>query len=165
MLTITPRSSSSSGSSAAMSAAASRIMLNVPTRLTRTTRSNAASGIGPSRPTIRPAAAMPAQLTRMRAGPCAVRAVAMAASADGPSLTSQPRPSPPNRRALYSAAVWLMSSSATRQPSRARWAAVAAPSPEPPPLTSAASPWSFMLSLLSRPRPRLPGRCLCIARA
>ena len=51
-----------------MSAATSRIMLKVPIRLTRITFSKSASGIGPSRPTMRFAGPMPAQLTRMRAG-------------------------------------------------------------------------------------------------
>ena len=46
-------------------------MLNVPIRLTRTTRSKVASGIGPSRPTIRAAGATPAQLTSTRTGPSA----------------------------------------------------------------------------------------------
>ena len=44
--------------------------LKVPIRLIAMTRSKSASGIGPSRPTMRLAGPMPAQLTRMRAGPC-----------------------------------------------------------------------------------------------
>ena len=52
-----------------MAAAASRIMLKVPIRLMRMTRSKSASGIGPSRPTMRLAGPMPAQLISMRAGP------------------------------------------------------------------------------------------------
>ena len=63
------------GSATLIAAPASRIMLNVPMRLTRTTRSNASSGIGPSRPTTRAAVPMPAQLTRMLGAPSAARLV------------------------------------------------------------------------------------------
>ena len=72
-----------------MAAAASRIMLNVPIRLMRMTRSKSASGIGPSRPTMRLAGPMPAQLIRMRAGPWSAAAFANAASAELASDTSQ----------------------------------------------------------------------------
>ena len=65
-----PRSPSSSGSSVLISAAASRMTLKLPIRLTSMTRRKASSGSGPSRPTMRPAVPMPAQLTAMRAGPC-----------------------------------------------------------------------------------------------
>ena len=54
-------------------------MLKVPTRLIAITRSKSASGIGPSRPTMRLAGPMPAQLTRMRATPCRSRACFSAA--------------------------------------------------------------------------------------
>ena len=73
-------------------------MLNVPIRLTRMTRSNASSFIGPSRPTTRPAVPMPAQLTSTRAGPCAARAAAIAASAEAASATSQRIADPADRR-------------------------------------------------------------------
>ena len=53
-----------------MAWAASRIALKVPTRLTLMTRMKSSSGCGPSRPTTRLAGPMPAQLMRMRAGPC-----------------------------------------------------------------------------------------------
>ena len=76
---MTPRSPDAVGARPLMAAAARRIMLNVPIRLTRMTRSKASSGIGPSRPTMRPAVPMPAQLTRMRAGPWTSAAAAMAA--------------------------------------------------------------------------------------
>ena len=49
-------------------------MLKVPVRLTAMIFSNSASGIGPSRPTMRLAGPTPAQLIRMRAGPCLSRA-------------------------------------------------------------------------------------------
>ena len=78
-----------------MSAATSRIMLKVPMRLIAITLSNSASGIGPSRPTMRLAGPMPAQLTRMRAGPCLSRASASAASALSALVTSQRTAMPP----------------------------------------------------------------------
>ena len=59
---------------------ASRIMLKVPMRLIAITFSNSASGIGPSRPTMRLAGPTPAQLTRMRAVPCLPRAPAFSAA-------------------------------------------------------------------------------------
>ena len=71
------------GSVAAMRAAASRSTLNVPTRLTRTTRSNASSGSTPPRPSTLPGVAMPAQFTTTRSGPrasAASRAAVTAAS-------------------------------------------------------------------------------------
>ena len=58
-------------------------MLNVPIRLTRTTFSKSPSGVGaPSLPTMRTGVPMPAQLTRMRAAPCAASALATAAAAE-----------------------------------------------------------------------------------
>ena len=56
------------GSVAAIAAAARRMTLNVPMRLTRIVRSNASSGAGPSRPTVRFAVTMPAQFTATRSG-------------------------------------------------------------------------------------------------
>ena len=135
---------SSSGSAAAISAAARRSMLKVPIRLMRMTRSNASSARGPLRPMMRPAVPTPAQFTRMRQGPWAVRAAAMAASPDGPLETSQAMPMPPKRAALASAAASLMSSTATLQPPSASSFAVAAPRPEAPPVTTAASPCRFI---------------------
>ena len=70
---MTPRSPSASGLVPCMSAATSRIMLKVPIRLILMTRSKSPSGIGPSRPTIRFAGPMPAQLIKMRATPCLPR--------------------------------------------------------------------------------------------
>ena len=79
-------------------------MLKLPIRLTRITRSNASSFIGPSRPTMRPAVPIPAQLTRMRTGPCTARAAAKAASPEAPSATSHFSPIPPILLACASAA-------------------------------------------------------------
>ena len=60
---ITPRSPST-GSSALIPAAASRIMLKLPIRLTRITFSKSGRGCGPSRPRTRLATPIPAQLVR-----------------------------------------------------------------------------------------------------
>ena len=72
-----------------MSAATSRIMLKVPIRLMLMTRANSSSGCGPSRPTMRFAGPMPAQLIRMRGTPCLARASASAAVASSALVTSQ----------------------------------------------------------------------------
>ena len=90
----TPRSPVASGSSFDISAAASRSMLKEPIRLTLITLSKSASGIGPSRPITRLATPMPAQFTSTRAGPWALDAAAMAASADAASATSQTTATP-----------------------------------------------------------------------
>ena len=71
---MTPRSPSSKGSAASMSAAARRSRLKLPIKFTLMTFSKSSSAIGPPRPTMRLAGAMPAQLTRTRAAPCASRA-------------------------------------------------------------------------------------------
>ena len=99
-----------------MSAAASRIMLKVPVRLTAMTFSNSASGIGPSRPTMRLAGPMPAQLIRMRAGPCLSRASLSAASALSELVTSQRMAMPPIFPATALAPSRLMSRQATLAP-------------------------------------------------
>ena len=92
---MTPRSPSANGDRFCMSAAQSRIMLKVPVRLTAITFSKSASGIGPSRPTMRLAGPTPAQLIRMRAGPCLSRASFSAASALSDEVTSQRMAMPP----------------------------------------------------------------------
>ena len=70
-------------------------MLNVPIRLTWMTRAKSASGCGPFRPTIFAGGATPAQLTEILAGPCASRALAMAASAEASSPMSHATARPP----------------------------------------------------------------------
>ena len=80
------------------------------------TRRNASSGIGPSRPTIRPGVPMPAQFTAMRAGPCRSRADATAASTEAASVTSAAIANPPIPRAVSAATVSLMSRIATLAP-------------------------------------------------
>src|SRR3984885_5203212 len=139
----TPRSPST-GSSLAISAAARRIMLKVPMRLTRITFSKSASGCGPSRPTTRLATPMPAQLTSTRAAPCAAAALASAAPAEASSATSPATARPPIALAASSAAAGLRSKTVTFAPLAASASAVARPSPEPPPVTIAATPVSFI---------------------
>src|SRR5579875_1708898 len=141
----TPRSPSSRGGSVIMSAAARRIMLKLPIRLTLTTRAKSASGIGPSLPTMRAAGAMPAQLTRTRAAPCLARAAATAASALLASDTSQWSARPPVSFATASAPGMFTSRTATLAPAFARYRAVSATSPEPPPVTIAACPPTSMI--------------------
>ena len=58
--------------------------------------------------------------------------------------SAMPPISPATRRALSR----LTSSTATLAPRRASSRAVASPRPEPPPVTSAACPWMFMISFL-----------------
>ena len=75
---------------------------------------------------------------------------AAAASSDARSATSTPRPSasvPASTRpaATDSAASRLMSRTATRMPSAANAAAMAAPRPDPPPVTTAVPPASVLI--------------------
>ena len=134
----TPRSPLASGSSFDIGAVASRSMLNEPIRLTLITLSKSPSAIGPSRPITRFATPMPAQFTSTRAGPCALAACATAASADAASDTSQITATPPISAATLSASFALRSQTATLAPCAASFRAVAAPSPDAPPVTMAA---------------------------
>ena len=113
-------------------------MLKEPIRLTRITLSKSASGIGPSRPNTRLAMPMPAQFTSTRAGPWAFDAATMAASAEAASATSQVTATPPISAATLCASLALRSQTATLAPSLASRRAVAAPSPDAPPVTMTA---------------------------
>src|ERR1700742_362976 len=144
----TPRSPVASGCSFDISVVASRSMLKEPIRLTRMILSKSASGIGPSRPTTRLAAPMPAQFTSTRAAPCALDAAATAASAEAPSATSQATATPPISAATVSASFALRSHTATFTPALASRRAVAAPNPDAPPVTIAAWSFSCMVSSL-----------------
>src|SRR5947209_5701332 len=99
-------------------------------RLTRMTRSNSLSGAGPSRPTMRFAGPMPAQLTRIRAGPWTLAADLSVAVTSSDEETSQGATSPPIALATFRAACSFTSSTATLAPAAARARAVAAPNPE-----------------------------------
>ena len=134
----TPRSPVDNGSSFDMPDVASRSMLKEPIRLTLITRSKSASAIGPSLPITRLATPMPAQFTSTRAGPWAAAALAIAASAEAASETSQITATPPISAATVSASFSLRSQTATLAPCAASRRAVAAPNPDAPPVTMAA---------------------------
>ena len=125
------------------------------------TRANSASGIGPSRPTMRLAGPMPAQLIRMRAGPWSAAALANAASVAALSVTSQASGDAVDlgrdRRRRPSA---LTSKIATLAPAAASMRAVAAPRPEAPPVTIAACPMNVHHQLASFDELPLAGRIL-----
>jgi len=140
-----PRSPSCSGSRFCIAAPARRSALNVPIRLMAMTRSKSASGIGPSRPTMRLAGPMPAQLIRMRGVPWSAAALAKAASVATALVTSQVIAMPLMSIATSAAAFWLTSKIATLAPASASMRAVAAPSPEAPPVTIAACPLMSMV--------------------
>src|SRR5258705_3675334 len=112
------------------------------------TRSNSLSGAGPSRPTIRFAGPMPAQLTRIRAGPLTLAADPSAAVTSSGEATSHGAASPPIAPATFRAACSFTSSTATLAPAAARARAVAAPSPEAAPVTIAACPLMSIAQLL-----------------
>jgi hypothetical protein len=80
---------------------------------------------------------MPAQLISTREAPCAARALATASSPLFASATSHLMAMPPISAAIFLAFSSLMSSTATFAPALASARAVAAPRPEPPPVTSA----------------------------
>src|ERR1700722_17826128 len=143
-----PRSPSCSGSRFCMAAPARRSALNVPIKLIAMTRSKSASGIGPSRPTMRLAGPMPAQLIRMRGVPWSAAALANAASVAAALVTSQVTAMPLISTATSAAAFALTSKIATLAPASASMRAVAAPSPEAPPVTIAACPRMSMMGSL-----------------
>ena len=89
---------------------------------------------------MRLAGPTPAQLTRMRAGPCAAAAFLTAASALAESATSHETATPLSSPAMSAAAFSLMSRIATLAPAAASVRAQAAPRPEAPPVTMAACP-------------------------
>src|SRR5580700_1769802 len=149
-----PRSPSCSGSRFCIAVPARRSALNVPIRLMAMTRSKSVSGIGPSRPTMRLAGPMPAQLIRMRGVPWSAAALANAASVAAALVTSHATAMPLMSIATSAAALALTSKIATLAPASANMRAVAAPSPEAPPVTIAACPrmsmvGSFVLFLLA----------------
>ncbi|MDT4874236.1 hypothetical protein FQZ97_1095240 [compost metagenome] len=110
------------------------------------TRAKSSSGAAlPSLPTMRLAVPMPAMFIRMRAGPWAAAALAMAAVTLSVLVMSQAQATPPISAATFSACAVLTSSTATLAPWRASSRATASPRPEAPPVTSAACPWMFMV--------------------
>src|SRR5690242_11687843 len=112
------------------------------------TRSNSLSGAGPSRPTMRFAGPMPAQLTRIRAGPWTLAADLSAAVTSSDEATSHDATSPPIAVATFRAACSFTSSTATLAPAAASARAVAAPRPDAAPVTMAACPLISIPQLL-----------------
>src|SRR3954451_8593768 len=148
-----PRSPSSSGSVRAMAAAASRSTLNVPTRLTMTVFVKPSRlWADPSRATTRSAQPMPAQLTAMRSGRSLPVASAIAACTEASSVTSVRTKvgCPPSSLASS----WPRSSRRSRMvtaaPRATRARVVASPSPEAPPVTTAATSKFFMPGNVTR---------------
>src|SRR4051794_41779677 len=135
---MTPRSPST-GSVSTIAAAASRMTLNVPIRLTRTTFSNASSGSTPCLPSTRPGVPTPAQLTTMRSGASAV-AVCTACWTPASSVTSSPAKLPPISFARSSPGDEGRSAMTTCAPASASAVAVASPNPLAPPVTIAEQP-------------------------
>src|SRR5438067_1920239 len=134
---MTPRSPDASAGCTLIFAAASRIALKVPTRLIFTARSKLASACGPLRPTTRSPGATPAQLTRPWTAPKVETHRSTAACVDASSVTSvrTKRTVPPRKPSRSLPAASFTSAMTTLPPLAASSVAVAAPSPEPPPVT------------------------------
>src|SRR2546426_2196160 len=122
-----------------MIAAARRMQLNVPMRFTWMTRETSSSFAGPALPTVFIAVPMPAQLTRRLREPKRLPAVLRAASTSSALVTSAAvkRAEGPSVFATSAPADAGGSRSATRPPAATRRSAVARPSPEAPPVTTA----------------------------
>ena len=130
-----------------MAAAASRSTLKVPTRLTMTVLVKAPRSCGsPSRPTVRCAQPMPAQLTAIRSGRSLPVASAIAACTDASSVTSVRTKvvCPPSSAASACPRSSCRSRMVTAAPLAASARVVASPSPEAPPVTTAATSKFFM---------------------
>ena len=116
----------------------------VPTRLIAMTFSNTAmswargSPVSRFLPTVLAAGAMPAQLTSTRSWPWAALALAKPASTLASLVTSTAQKTPPISAAIASPAASFRSKIATFTPLSASARAVAAPSPDAPPVTTAA---------------------------
>ncbi len=142
VLTHTPRSPSPSGSLPAIAAQARRRTLNVPIRLTLMTLWKTSRSWGPCLAAIRCAQPMPAQHTEIRSPPSAPAAASTAACTGSGSITlaSTKRARSPSSDASASPFSALRSAITTDAPRSCRARAVAAPSPEAPPATSAPCP-------------------------
>jgi hypothetical protein len=142
-----PRSPSI-GSRFAIAAAASRSTLNVPTRLIPMTVRNSSRSCGlPVLSSVRDAQPTPAHDTATRSGPSAA-ASAIAASTCAASVTSARANVWPSSRANALPRASSRSTTTTRAPPSTRRRAVAAPSPDAAPVTSATDPSSFMMARL-----------------
>jgi hypothetical protein len=152
-LTITPRSPSIS-SAAMIRSAASRMTLNVPIKLTVTTRENRSSGNGPFLPTVRAAGPMPAQLTAMRRVPSSpARSRASVTSSGEVTSPALNRAASPSSLATSAPDDEGRSSSTTLPPPVTIRRAVASPRPDAPPVTSATESASCIARTLASARP------------
>src|ERR671919_3013625 len=138
VMTTAPRSPSALGSPAAIAAAESRSTLKVPIRFTRTTVSNGWSAAGPSFFTVLSAHPIPAQDTASRSPSTDSTAACTCAS----SVTSAAMNAPPISAASGAPRSSFRSATVTRAPRAASSRAVASPSPEAPPASSAPIPFS-----------------------
>src|SRR3954454_7358111 len=133
-----PRSPST-GSVSTIAAAASRMTLNVPIRLIRTTFSNASSGSTPCLPSTRAGVPTPAQLMTIRSGAWPT-AVCTAACTPASSVTSRPAKLPPISFARSSPGDDGRAAVTTCGTALASSGAVARPTPLAPPVTIAEQP-------------------------
>src|SRR3954471_13468795 len=136
----TPRSPSSSGSLSSIVNAAKRSALNVPIRLMPTTISNGWSWCGPREEATRSGQPTPAQCIEMRSPPSACAACLTAASTSSGLVTSALTKSTPISSASALPFSSLRSAMVTCAPRSDNARAVASPSPEAPPTTSAPLP-------------------------
>ena len=102
---------------------------------TLTTRVKRPRSCGASLPIVRSATAMPAQLTRTCTPPNSFSASATAALPSASEVTSVLTKRPPSSFASFSPASCCMSAMTTLPPPSAAMRAVAAPSPDAPPVT------------------------------
>ena len=138
----TPRSPSSSGSLSDIAAQASRRTLKVPIRFTLITLWKISRSCGPCLEAVRWAQPIPAQQTEIRSPPGASAAASTAACTGSGSITfaSMKAARSPSSEASASPFSALRSAITTEAPRSCSARAVAAPSPEAPPATSALAP-------------------------
>src|SRR5437868_1013651 len=99
-----------------------------------------------SRATVLAALATPAQFTRILSWPWAMRALSNAAFTFSSEVTSTSQKRPPISLATCSPRAGSRSNTATLAPLRASSLAVASPSPDAAPVTTAATPLMFIVS-------------------
>src|SRR5580704_5746152 len=140
-----------------MAAAPMLMRLNVPIRFTSMTLPKAARSCGdPSRPTVRCAQPMPAQLTTTRSGAPTPAAASTAARTESASLTSVRANTPPTSSASALPRSSLRSATTTLLPAAASARTVASPRPLAPPDTIAAVALSSVAGSITRLRPFAP---------
>ena len=144
MLMITPRASSGpSGSAATMYLAPSLAQRKLPIRLIAIVFWNIAASCAAPRDTVFAAGAMPAQFTTIRGVPRSMATVAKPCETLTASDTSTETNRPPRVVASICPLVVSTSKIATRMPRSANACAVAAPSPDAAPVTTATCPNQF----------------------